>query len=168
MIAQGRTPDERLHAIAGRWKTSGHVIGDPRIPVDGIDTYEVFAGRYFVVHHVDVTFGEQPVREIEVIGEPDAAGGGYVARSFDSERNAELMRVTIGEDRVFDFADGPDIAAAAQPTAASTARVRCTLTVAEDHPSMSAFWSDPKTASTGIPGWTSPSREATEARWRAR
>jgi len=116
------------------------VIGDPRIPVDGIDTYEGFAGGYFVVHHVDVNVGEQPVRAIEVIGEPDATSGTYVARSFDSEGHAELMRVTIGEDRVFHFVGGPDIAAAAQPTAASTARVRSTLTVAEDRHSMSAFW----------------------------
>ena len=140
MMVQGRTPDERLHAIAGRWKTAGHMIGDPRVRVVGTDTYEVLPGGYFMVHHVDVTIGEQPVRAIEVIGESDAAGGGYVARSFDSEGNAELMRVTIDEDGVFHFAGGPDIAAAAQPTDASTARVRSTLAVAEDRRSMSALW----------------------------
>jgi hypothetical protein len=92
------------------------------------------------VHHVDVTVGEQPVRAIEVIGEPDAAGGGYLSRSFDSEGNAELMRVTIDEDGVFHFAGGPDIASAAHPTDESTARVRSTLTVAEDRRSMTALW----------------------------
>jgi hypothetical protein len=140
MSDEGRTPDVRLHAIAGRWKTSGHVIGDPRIPVVGTDTYEVLAGGYFVVHHVDVTVDEQPVRAIEVIGEPDAASGGYLARSFDSEGNAELMRVTIDEGGVFHFAGGPDIALVAQPTDASTARVRSTLMVAEDRRSMTALW----------------------------
>jgi hypothetical protein len=135
-----RHTDERLHAIAGRWETSGHVIGEPRIPVVGTDIYEVLAGGYFLVHHVDVTVGEQPVRAIEVIGEPDAAGGGYLARSFDSEGNAELMRVTIDEDGVFHFAGGPDIAPTAQPTGASTARVRSTLTIAEDRRSMTALW----------------------------
>ena len=109
-------------------------------PVIGTDTYEVLAGGYFIVHYVDVTVGEQPVRAIEIIGESDAAGGGYVARSFDSEGNAELMRVTLDADGVFHFAGGPDIAAAAQPSDASTARVRSTLTVAEDRRSMSAFW----------------------------
>jgi hypothetical protein len=59
---ESNRPDERLHAIAGRWDTSGHVIGDPKIPVVGTDTYEVLAGGDFVVHHVDVTVGEQPVR----------------------------------------------------------------------------------------------------------
>jgi hypothetical protein len=136
----GRTPDERLHTIAGRWDTSGHVVGEPRIPVVGTDVYEVLAGGYFLVHHVDVTVGEQRVRAIEVIGEPDAAGGGYLARSFDSDGNAELMRVTIDEDGVFHFAGGPDIARAAQPTDASTARVRSTLTAAEDRRSMTAHW----------------------------
>ena len=137
---EGRTPDERLHAIAGRWNTSGHVIGEPRIPVLGTDTYDVLAGGYFLVHHVDVTVGEQPVRAIEVIGEPDGAGGGYLARSFDSEGAAEVMRVTIDEDGVFHFAGGPDIARPAQPTGASTVRVRSTLTVAEDRRSMTALW----------------------------
>ena len=134
-----RQTDERLHAIAGRWITSGHVIGEPRIPVVGTDIYEVLAGGYFIVHHVDVTVGEQPVRAIEVIGEPDAAGG-YLARSFDSEGNAELMHVTIDEDGVFHFAGGADIAPAAQPTDASTAHVRSTLTIAEDRRSMTALW----------------------------
>jgi hypothetical protein len=137
---EGRTPDERLRAIAGRWATSGHVIGEPRIPVAGTDTYEVLAGGYFIVHYVDVTVGEQPVRAIEVIGERDAAGGGYLARSFDSEGNAELMRVTIDEHGVFHFAGGPEIAPAAQPTDASTERVRSTLMVAEDRRSMTALW----------------------------
>jgi hypothetical protein len=135
-----RHPDERLHAIAGRWETSGHVIGEPRIPVVGTDIYEVLAGGYFIVHHVDVTVGEQPVRAIEVIGETDAAGGGYLARSFDSEGHAELMHVTIDEGGDFHFAGGADIAPTAQPTDAATARVRSTLTISEDRRSMTALW----------------------------
>jgi hypothetical protein len=136
---KGRAPDRRLQAIAGRWKTSGHVIGEPRIPVLGTDIYDVLAGGYFLVHHVDVTVGEQPVRAIEVIGEP-APGGGYLARSFDSEGNAELMRVTIDESCVFHFEGGPDVAPAAQPSGASTTRVRSTLTLAEDRHAMTALW----------------------------
>jgi hypothetical protein len=30
------TPGERLATIAGRWRTSGHVIGEPKISVLGI------------------------------------------------------------------------------------------------------------------------------------
>jgi hypothetical protein len=100
----------------------------------------VLAGGYFIVHHVDVTVGEQPVRAIEVIGEPDPAGGEYLARRFDSEGNAELMHVTIDEDGVFHFAGGADIAPTAQPTDAPTARVRSTLTIAKDRRSMTALW----------------------------
>lgn len=111
-----------------------------RFPVAGTDIYEVLPGGYFLLHHVDVTVGEQPVRAIEIIGEPDAAGGGYVARSFDSEGNAELMRVTIDEDGVFHFTGGAQVAQAAQPTDAATAQVRSTLTIAEDRDSMSALW----------------------------
>jgi hypothetical protein len=50
---------ERLWSIVGEWTTDGHVVGDPPIPVKGTDTYEVLAGGYFLVHHVDVTVGDQ-------------------------------------------------------------------------------------------------------------
>jgi hypothetical protein len=32
------------------------------------------SGGHFLVHHVDVRLGEQEVRAIEVIGEPDSGG----------------------------------------------------------------------------------------------
>lgn len=131
---------ERLHAIAGRWKTSGHVVGDPPVPVDGTDSYEVFAGGQFLVHHVDVTVGQQPVHAIEIIGEPDADGIGYLARSFDSDGHTEVMRVTIDPGGVFHFIGGPDVAQAAQPTDGRTARVRSRLAVAHDRASMRAIW----------------------------
>ena len=75
---------ERLWSIAGRWATDGHVIADPPMPVTGFDTYEVLAGGYFLVHHVDVQVGDQPVQAIEIIGEPDPSSDGFLARSFDN------------------------------------------------------------------------------------
>jgi hypothetical protein len=137
---EGRKPDKRLHTIAGRWQTSGRVIDEPEIPVVGTDTYEVLQGGYFLVHHVDVTVGEHPVRAIEIIGEPDAVSGGFLSRSFDSDGNTELMRVTIDDDGVFHFTGGAEVASAAQPLEVPTARVRSTLTVAEDGQSMNAVW----------------------------
>lgn len=130
---------ERLWSIAGEWATDGHVVGDPPVPVKGTDTYEVLAGRYFLVHHVDVTVGDQEVRAIEVIGEP-ADGAGFLARSFDNQGNAEVMLVTVDDEGVFHFTGGPEVAAAAQPADAMTARVRSTLTVASDRRSMTALW----------------------------
>jgi len=131
---------ERLWSIAGEWATDGHVVGDPPVPVKGTDTYEVLAGGYFLVHHVDVTVGDQEVRAIEVIGEPASEGGGFLARSFDHQGNAEVMRVTVDDEGVFHFTGGPEIAAAAQPAEATTARVRSTLSVASDRRSMTALW----------------------------
>jgi hypothetical protein len=91
------------------------------------------------VHHVDVTVGDQPVRAIEIIGEPDVAGG-YLARGFDSEGKAEMMHLTIDAGGVFHFTGGSDIAPAAQPTSETTARVRSTLRIAPDRQSMTALW----------------------------
>ena len=56
---ESHLPDKRLHVIAGPWDTSGHVIGEPEMSVVGTDIYEVLAGGYFIVHHVDVTVGKQ-------------------------------------------------------------------------------------------------------------
>ncbi|MGH3063527.1 MAG: hypothetical protein ACRDMK_04240, partial [Gaiellaceae bacterium] len=49
-------------------------------------------------------------------------------------------RVTIDDDGIFHFTGGAEVASAAQPTAPSTARVRSTLTIAEDGQSMIALW----------------------------
>jgi hypothetical protein len=145
-----RVPDHRLTAIAGHWRTSGHVIGDVQVPVVGTDIYEVFPGGYFLVHHVDVTVGAQSVRAIEIIGEPDGEDG-YLARSYDSDGNAEVMHLRIDEDGVFHFAGGGEIAAAAQPHDTPTARVRSTLTVAGDRASMTARWERSEDGTTWHP-----------------
>jgi hypothetical protein len=131
---------ERLHAIAGRWATDGHVVGEPSVLIKGFDGYEVLPGGYFLVHHVDVTVGNRPVQAIEIIGEPDPASGGFLARSFDNSGSCEVMTVTVDEAGVFRFTGGPDVAAAARPVGPATARVRATLTPALDGRSMAAFW----------------------------
>jgi hypothetical protein len=138
--ADARVPDHRFTAIIGRWATSGVVVGDPSSTVSGTDTYELLAGGHFIVHHVDVTVGDQRVRAIEIIGEPDSVGGGYLARSFDSHGSAEVMHLTIDDDGRFHFAGGGDVAPAAQPRDVPTARVRSTPTVADDRLSMTALW----------------------------
>jgi hypothetical protein len=135
-----RAPDKRLEAIVGRWQTSGYVIGEPDLPVVGIDNYEALPGGYFVVHYVDVIVGDRHVQAIEIIGEPDPTSSGFLARSFDSDGNTELMLLTIDDAGVFHFTGGPQVASAAQPTDASTAGVRSTLTIAQDGQSMTAFW----------------------------
>jgi hypothetical protein len=145
-----RNPDQRLRSIAGRRRTSGHVVGEPTIPVVGTDIYEVFPGGQFLVHHVDVTVGDQPVRAIEIIGEPDGSGG-YLARSFDSDGKAEVMHLTVDDDGVFHFTGGSDIAPAAQPTNTQTARVRSTLRVAPDRQSMTALWERSEDCATWQP-----------------
>ena len=143
--------DKRLHVIAGRWETSGYVIGEPRIPVVGTDIYELLAGGHFVVHHVDATVGGRPVRAIEVIGEPDSGSGGYLARSFDSEGNVEVMHVTIDDNGVFRFAGGADIAPAARLTGSARGEVRSTLRIAGDRRSMTALWERSEDGTTWQP-----------------
>jgi hypothetical protein len=130
----------RLWMIAGHWVTVGFVFGDPPVPVVGTDNYDVLPGGHFLVHHVDVTVGAQEVRAIEIIGELDPEGDGYLARSFDDHGNAEVMHLTIDADGTFHFNGGADIAPAGQPSNASVTRVRSTLTVSDDRGAMKAFW----------------------------
>jgi hypothetical protein len=129
----------QLDRIVGNWATRGEVIGDPPVPVVGTDIYELFAGGYFLVHHVDVTVGDEPVRAIEVIGEPAPDGDGVLARSYDDRGSVEVMRLVV-RDGVFYFTGGPDVAPVSQPSNAPTVRVRATLTVAPDRRSMTARW----------------------------
>jgi hypothetical protein len=138
--AETRIPDKRLQAIVGRWQTSGYVIGEPDLPVVGVDNYEALPGGYFVVHYVDVIVGDRHVQAIEIIGEQDTGSDGFLARSFDSDGNTELMLLTIDDEGVFHFTGGPDIAPAAQLTDIPTARVRSTLTIAQEGQSMTALW----------------------------
>jgi hypothetical protein len=134
-----RLPDPRLSAIEGHWRTSGFVIGDPQVSVVGTDIYEVLPGGQFLVHHVDVTVGAHSLRAIEIIGEPDGEDG-YLARSYDSDGNAEVMHLRIDDDGVFHFAGGGEVASVAQSHDTLTARVRSTLTVSSDQSSMTAQW----------------------------
>ena len=150
-----RLPDPRLTAIVGHWRTSGHVIGDPQVPVVGTDIYELFAGG----HSSSTTLTSPSAAsrcERSRSGEPDGEGG-YLGRSYDSDGNAEVMHLRIDDDGVFHFAGGGEIAPAAQPQDAPTARVRSTLTVARTEHRWRHGGNDPKTARRGNPGWRLPS-----------
>jgi hypothetical protein len=143
---------ERLWRIAGRWATSGDVIGEPPIRVIGTDIYDVFPGGHFLVHHVDVTVGSRALRAIEVIGETDPDDrDGFLARSFDSEGNVEVMHLTINDEGIFHFSGGSEVASPAQPGDAPTERVRSILTVSEDGSSMHALWERSEDGTTWQP-----------------
>lgn len=131
---------QRLRAIVGDWATTGHVVGDPPVPVSGSDVYELLPGGYFLVHHVDVTVGAEEVRAIEIVGEPSSEAGALLARSYDNQGNTEVMELTIDDGGVFHFSGGPEIAPVAQAANASPARVRSTLTIGSDGDSMTALW----------------------------
>jgi hypothetical protein len=83
---------QRLGALVGRWRSEGHIVGDPPAPITGTDIYEWFPGGFFLVHHVDVMIGEQPVQALELIGEYDPATDAFLARAYDNLGNITLMR----------------------------------------------------------------------------
>jgi hypothetical protein len=132
---------QRLGALVGRWRSDGHVVGDPAVPVTGTDTYEWLDGGFFLVHRVDVVVGDQQVQALEIIGEHDPKTDSFTARAFDNEGNATTMRATVDDHGVWTFTGGADIAPAAQPSSSdSNGAVRSTLTVSIDGTSMTAKW----------------------------
>jgi hypothetical protein len=59
-------------------------VGDLAVPITGTDIYEWLPGGFFLVHHVDVMIGEQPVQALELIGEYGPATDAFLARAYDN------------------------------------------------------------------------------------
>jgi hypothetical protein len=36
----------RLGALVGRWRSEGHIVGDPPVPITGTDIYEWLPGAF--------------------------------------------------------------------------------------------------------------------------
>ena len=131
----------RLGALVGRWRSEGHIVGDPAVPITGTDVYEWLAGGFFLVHHVDVVIGDQQVRALELIGSYDPATDAFTARAYDNLGNITIMRTRVDGQGVWRFSGGGDVAAVARPAAADAGgAVRSTLTISPDRAGMTARW----------------------------
>jgi hypothetical protein len=143
----------RLEDIVGHWRTDGHVIAEEPIPVRGTDVYELLAGGHFLIHHVDVTVGDQPVKAIEIIGERDDETGALIARSYGDDGVMTLMRVRVDDDGVWHFTGGGEVAPAARvdAEAADSPAVRSTLRVSADRQTMTALWERTEDGESWLP-----------------
>jgi hypothetical protein len=131
----------RLGALVGRWRSEGHIVGDPPVPITGTDTYEWLPGGFFLVHHVDVVIGDQRLQAIELLGEYDPATDAFTARAYDNLGSVTVMRARVDEQGVWRFTGGGDVAAVARPASAEAGgAVRSTLTISPDQASMRARW----------------------------
>jgi hypothetical protein len=116
-------------------------VGDPAVPITGTDSYEWLPGGFFLVHHVDVVIGEQPVQALELIGEHGPATDSYTARAYDNLGNITVMQARVDEQGVWQFTGGGDVAPVARPAAAGAGgAVRSTLTISADRSGMRARW----------------------------
>ena len=132
---------QRLCALVGRWRSEGHIVGDPAVPITGTDIYEWLPGGFFLVHHVDVMIGEQPVQALELIGEYDPATDAFLARAYDNLGNVTVMRARVDDQGMWRFTGGGDVAPVAQPSSANAGgALRSTLTLSADNSRMTARW----------------------------
>ena len=132
---------QRLDALVGRWRSEGHIVGDPPVPITGTDIYEWLPGGFFLVHHVDVVIGQQQVQALKIIGEHDPTTDSFTAHAYDNLGNTTIMRARVDEQGVWPFTGGGDVAAVARPASAdASGAVRSTLTISPDRSSMTARW----------------------------
>jgi hypothetical protein len=91
---------KRLDAFVGKWNTQGQIKESPFGPAGkliGTDTYKWLAGRFFLIHRVDVLIGNLKNESIEIIGY-DASSNTYPMHSFDSQGNSVIMQAGIAGD----------------------------------------------------------------------
>ena len=119
---------QRLGALAGRWRSEGHVGAEVPVPITGTDVYEWLPGGFFLVHRVDVVIGQQRVQALELLGEDDPATGSFTARAYDNLGNVTVMQASVDEHGVWRFTGGGDAAPAARPGRRRGWAVRSTLT----------------------------------------
>jgi Protein of unknown function (DUF1579) len=100
---------QRLGALVGRWRSQGHIVGDSPVPITGTGSYQWLPGGFFLVHHVDVMVGDQPVQALELIGEYDPATDSFTARAYN------LGNITIMQTRVDEQECGGSPASATSP-----------------------------------------------------
>ena len=89
-----------LIPIIGRWRTSGTVLDEEGHTTDhivGTDTYTWLPGGHWIVHEVDVTVGDQPIRALELIGGRDGPTGGWQMHAFDTADSPGRMVLTVAE-----------------------------------------------------------------------
>jgi hypothetical protein len=143
---------QRLGALAGRWRSEGHIVAETPVPITGTDSYEWLPGGFFLVHRVDVVIGRQRVQALELIGEYDPATDSFTARAYDNLGNVTVMRARVDDQGVWRFTGGSDVAPVARPasTDAGTA-VRSTLRVDADRSGMTARWERSEDGATWQP-----------------
>jgi hypothetical protein len=85
-----------LDKFIGKWNTEGLVLptnASAGIEVKGTDTYEWFAGGFFLLHKVNVSIGDEKVEILEVIG-LDKDANHYTMQHYDNKGNSGLMTAT--------------------------------------------------------------------------
>lgn len=119
---------KRLDVLVGKWQSEGETIAsknEPAVKIKGTDSYEWFSGDYFLIHHADVSMGDEQVKVIEIIGSYDSSSQTYPMRSFDNQGNFQTMQASVDEHGVWKF---------------TGEKIRTTLVVADDGKTMTAKW----------------------------
>jgi len=91
-----------LNPYIGKWKTEGLTRSGEVI--SGTDTYEWIEGNFFLTHRVEVNFGDQKIRSLEITHYDDMEDV-FRSQSFDNEGNISIATLKIYDDIILIFAD---------------------------------------------------------------
>jgi hypothetical protein len=134
-MADKNKPDaalKKLDVLVGKWVTELR-LNDGKSKTDfhiiGTDTYAWQAGKFFLVHDVDVSMDGEAYQVTEFIGGYDKSSKSYPMRSFDSQGNFQTMQASVDKEGVWTFAGET---------------TRATLTIADDSSTMTAHWEQTK------------------------
>ena len=76
-------------------------MGEASVPITGTDSYEWLPGGFFLLHHVDVTIGQQQVQALELTGAYDPATDSYTARAYANLGNITMMQARVDDQGVW-------------------------------------------------------------------
>ncbi len=115
---------ENLDNLIGTWNSTGKVVADGEqhgVEIKGTDRYE-WLGDKFVVHYVDVMFGNSKQKGIEIF---QLNNDGFDMTSYNNDGSVEKMKGKFDDEGVYRAGDD---------------KVRTTLRIEPNGTEMNAIW----------------------------
>src|SRR5690606_32631994 len=104
MMTPNRLVYDPLEKFVGTWATEGTIPASDttaEINISGTDTYEWLPGKFFLMHKVDVTMGNDRNETLEIIGF-DSKKQVYTMQHYDHKGNSGVMTAYY-KDGVWSF-----------------------------------------------------------------
>jgi hypothetical protein len=89
--------NRRLGALVGRWRSKGHVVGEPPVPITGSDVAEWLPGGFLLVHHVEWSSGTSRSRRSRSSARTTRQRTRSPPAPYDHLGNVTIMRARVDD-----------------------------------------------------------------------